>query len=241
MAARSPAATRGRARADPPDDGLPSAERTYRRLREMILSGELAPGARLVESSLAELCGVSRTPVREALKRLQDANLVVADPMRGLVVRTADPDEVEDVYLVREVLDGLAARLAAERVTKDDLARLRYVVDSMAEAIRDQRVDVIVSTNIAFHDLLYRFAGNRTLGRIGTDLTDYVRRFSRDAFVHTDRVHLVLAEHRRILEQLENGDPDAAESASRQHLKKARENVSMLYVRGILGAEAAGS
>ncbi|HEY3218197.1 MAG TPA: GntR family transcriptional regulator [Candidatus Limnocylindria bacterium] len=216
-------------------DGLPSSERTYQRLRNMILSGELPPGTRLVEATLAATCGVSRTPVREALKRLTDGNLVATDPLRGLVVRKPEPAEVEDVYLVREVLDGLAARLSAQRVTPDDLVRLRFVVESMDEAIREGRLDVIVSTNIAFHDLLYSIAANRTLRRIGTDLSDYVRRFSAEAFVSTGRVHGVLAEHRRILEQLERGDPDAAERASREHLQNARKNVSLQHVRVIVG------
>ena len=207
----------------------------------MILSGDLPPGARLVESSLATECGVSRTPVREALKRLLDGNLVIADPLRGLIVRTPEPAEVEDVYVVREVLDGLAAHLAAQRVTSADLAQFRFLGQSMSDGVRDGRVDIVVGANIAFHDLLYKVAGNRTLARIGKDLSDYVRRFSAEAFTSGGRVEVVLVEHQRILDQLECGDADGAERAARDHLRQARENLALATVRAAVDAVAAGT
>lgn len=225
----------GTARPRTNSDGLPSSERVYRKLKDMIIDGHIAPGTRLVELSLATQFGVSRTPVREALKRLVDGNLVLADPIRGLVVRTAEAAEVEEVYLVREVLDGLAARLAAQRVTRDDLARLRIILESMREGIRDGRTDVIVNANIAFHDVIYRAAGNQTLSRLGTELSNYVRRFSTEAFASPARVDAVLREHERVLEAMERGDPEAAERAASEHLRTAREYVAHLHLRQAVG------
>ena len=138
----------------------------------------------------------------------------------------------------RHFLDDVHA-IALDRVTPDDLSRFRFVVRSMAEAIRDGRTDVVVSTNIAFHDLLYSVAANRTLSHIGKDLSDYVRRFSAEAFTSAGRVEQVLAEHERILEELERGDPDEAERTSREHLRKARENVALLHARVIVGGDSA--
>src|SRR5690242_16601242 len=97
-----------------------SSERVYRGLREQILTGNLAPAVRLVELQLAQHFAVSRTPVREALKRLIAEGLVVADANRGMIVRDVDPAEVEDIYVVRESLDGLAARLAATHCSAED-------------------------------------------------------------------------------------------------------------------------
>jgi DNA-binding GntR family transcriptional regulator len=221
-------------RSDVGSDGLSVSERTYRQIREKILSGELARGTRLVEATLAAQCGVSRTPVSQALKRLLEVNLVEADPLRGLVVRAPEPAEVEDAYVVREVLDGLAARLAAKRLTTDDERRLRFVQQSMSDGIDSGRVEVIVGTNIAFHDLLYGIAGNQTLRQLGTNLREYVRRVSSEAFTDMQRARGVLAEHEAILEALVQGDPDKAERVSREHLHNARMNLSLRHVQAIV-------
>lgn len=218
-------------------DGLPSSEHVYRGLKDLIIGGELPPGSRLVELDLAARFGVSRTPVREALKRIAAEHLVEADAMRGLVVRTPEAAEVEEVYLVREVLDGLAVRLATERVTSDELARLRLINETMREGIRAGHTDVIVNANIAFHDAIYRIAGNQTLARHGRELRNFVRRFSSEAFVSPTRVDAVLRDHQRVLEAMERRDPVAAERAASEHLRTARAYVAQLHLRKAVGAE----
>jgi len=152
-------------------DGLPSSERVYRQLRQMILSGELPPQTRLVEIHLGEQFGVSRTPVREALKRLTAEKLVLGDPVRGLIVHAPEPHEVSEVYLVRESLESLASRLAAQRISADELRQLRVILESMRDAVKNDRTDLVVSANIAFHDVIYRAAGNETLFRLAKDLS----------------------------------------------------------------------
>jgi DNA-binding GntR family transcriptional regulator len=214
---------RGAARADGQNDGLPSSELVYRRLKERIIEGTLAPDTRLIELSIAAEFGVSRTPVREALKRLAAENLVLSDRVRGMVVHAPDADEIEDVFVMREALDGLAARLAAHRVTPSELARLRLIVDSMRDAIANDRREQIVVANQRFHDVIYGAAGNRMLTRVASDLRDYVRRFSTLPFASPDRVGHVLSEHEAILAALESHDPEAARQASDTHLGNARE------------------
>jgi DNA-binding GntR family transcriptional regulator len=217
-------------------DGIPSSERVYQKLREMILSGELPPQTRLVEIHLAEQFGVSRTPVREALKRLAAEQLVLADPVRGLIVHAPEPHEIEDVYRVRDALDALAVRLAAVRITPDEVTHLKLVLESMREAIAKQRTDLIVNANIAFHDVIYRSAGSATLSRLAKELSDFVRRFSSGAFSSPERSSAVLREHEAILEALARHDEDAAAAASSEHLRTASSYLVELHLRQAVSA-----
>lgn len=212
-------------------DGLQSSEFVYRSLKERIISGALAPDSRLIELTIAAEFGVSRTPVREALKRLAVENLVHADPVRGIIVHAPDARRIEDVFIVREALDGLASRLAAHRITPSELARLNVVVESMEEAIKAGRREYVVVANTHFHDVIYAAAGNEVLERLGRDLREFVRRFTTLPFASPDRVDQVLAEHRAIVDALERHDPDAAEAASNAHLAAARENVVRMQLK----------
>jgi DNA-binding GntR family transcriptional regulator len=212
-------------------DGLQSSEFVYRSLKERIISGSLAPDSRLIELTIAAEFGVSRTPVREALKRLAVENLVHADPARGIIVHAPDARRIEDVFVVREALDGLASRLAAHRITPSELARLQVVVESMEEAIKAGRREHVVVANTHFHDVIYAAAGNEVLERLGRDLREFVRRFTTLPFASPDRVDQVLNEHRAIFDALERHDPDAAEAASNAHLAAARENVVRMQLK----------
>jgi DNA-binding GntR family transcriptional regulator len=212
-------------------DGLPSSELVYRQLKDQIITGDLAPGSRLIELSIAADFGVSRTPVREALKRLAAENLVLADPARGMIVHAPDAGEIEDVFVVREALDGLAARLAAHRITPSELSRLRLIVDTMRQAIQSDRREQIVIANQRFHDVIYAAAGNAMLARVASDLRDFVRRFSTLPFASPDRVVHVLAEHEAILAALEAHSPEEAQSASNGHLEAAREYLVRLDLK----------
>ena len=213
------------------NDGLPSSELVYRRLKEQIISGDMAPGSRLIELNIAADFGVSRTPVREALKRLAAENLVLADPARGMIVHAPDTGEIEDVFTVREALDGLAARLAAHRITPSELARLRLIVDTMREAIKADRREQILISNQRFHDVIYSAAGNPMLARVASDLRDFVRRFTTLPFASPDRVEDVLSEHEQILAALVAHDPEAAQRASNGHLDAAREYLVRLDLK----------
>jgi DNA-binding GntR family transcriptional regulator len=212
-------------------DGLPSSEYVYRSLKEQIISGAVAPNTRLVELGIADEFGVSRTPVREALKRLAAENLVLSDPARGMVVHAPDAAEIEDVFVVREVLDGLATRLAAHRITPTELSRLQVILESMKEAIETDRREQVVIANVRFHDVIYGVAGNDMLERIARDLREFVRRFTTLPFASPERVDDVLREHMAIFEALRNHDPEAAERASHAHLGAAREYLVRLQLR----------
>lgn len=212
-------------------DGLQSSEYVYRSLKEQIVSGSLAPDTRLIELAIAAEFGVSRTPVREALKRLAAENLVLADPTRGMVVHAPDAREIEDVFVVREALDALAARLAAHRITPSELGRLKVIVDSMAEAIQGGKREQVIVANMRFHDVIYAAAGNGMLERLARELREFVRRFTTLPFASPMRVNHVLHEHQAIVDALEAHDPEAAERASRAHLSAAREYIVRMQLQ----------
>jgi DNA-binding GntR family transcriptional regulator len=212
-------------------DSLPSSERVYSQLREMILSGELPPQTRLVELHIADQFGVSRTPVREALKRLTAEKLVLADSVRGLVVRAPEPQEIEDVYLVREALEALSAKLAAQRITPEEVRRLRTIHESLRAAVASGRREAIANANAAFHDVVHRAGGSATVSRIVKELSDFVRRF---VFSGTDRLDVTVREHEAILEALERHDSEAAGAAAAAHIATARAHILSMHLKQVI-------
>lgn len=202
------------------------SEAAYQRLREDIVSGRLAPGTRLVEAQLAKELRVSRTPVREALRRLIAEHLVSRDDSGGLSVHRPTQREIEDIYLIREVLDGLAARLASQRLSDSELAGISQTIERIGSASADGELGEALGANIAFHDILYEATGNERLIRMGRELRDFVRLLSREPFADLRRADEIVAEHRAILGALLERDADRAEEAARRHVRLAREHLT---------------
>ena len=220
--------------------GVSSSERVYRELRERIASGTLAPGTRLVEMQVASDLGVSRTPVREALKRLLAEGFVSRAEFGGLIAYTPAPGEVDEAYPLREVLDGLAARLAAYRLSPEEQIKLEVIHKAFAEAVRKKRMDDAMTANIAFHDAIYEASRNRRLIGMAQELSEFVRRFSTAAYASSaERAREIVHEHAAILEALENQDPDAAEAAARLHMRQSHVYAMSLRARGDLMARQA--
>ena len=201
---------------------LQTSERAYMQIKDAIVDGTLPSGSRLVELTLASELGVSRTPIREALKRLTVEGLVTIDATRGTIVRPISPQDVSDFYAIREVLDGLAASLAAERISSDQLLRLRALLDVIEDAVAMADEPRMVLANLRFHEAVFDAASNERLETMGRSMADFVRRLSFSAFVDTERDETVLEEHRAILTALQARDPRAAEQAARRHMVQAR-------------------
>jgi DNA-binding GntR family transcriptional regulator len=210
--------------------GLPSSEYVYRSLREQIISGEKPPETRLVELTIASQFGVSRTPVREALKRLAAEGLVLVDPSRGMIVHAPDAAEIQDVFVIREALDGLAARLAAHRITPSELERLRLILESMAAAIAEDRREGVIVANERFHDVIYAAAGNARLERVSRELRELVHRYTTLPFASPERVEHLVEEHMAILKALQAHDPKRAEEAAASHLAAAGAYVEQIQL-----------
>jgi len=194
-----------------------SAEVVYRTLRERIIEGLLPPGSWLVEAELATQFEVSRTPVREALRRLIAERLAAHDAFRGTIVRLVDPREATEISEMREVHEGLAARLAASRATEEQLNELDYAQEQLVLVLRKDRFADAARHNARFHELMYAAAGNQRLAEVARGLQDFVRRYTVEAISDRNRAASIVAEHGRILKALRARNPTAAEAAARAH------------------------
>lgn len=207
------------------------AEEIAFRLRAEILDGKLPPGARLQHEELATRFGVSRTPIREALRQLQALNLVVVSPNRGATVRVPSRTELAEVYELRADLEGFACELACARASDADLAELDQAQARLAEAIGsaeqlgDAALDAAVSGwNTAFHACIHRGAGNQRLTRAIGELQDFFPRDSVWRAIANDEAALVamnVTEHEAIAAALHARSAAAARTAMRQHVSSA--------------------
>jgi DNA-binding GntR family transcriptional regulator len=195
----------------------------YAELRQAILRGALRAGERLREEDLAERMRVSRTPVREAIGRLEAEGLAVALPRRGLAVAEVSPEHVMEIYLVREVLEGAASRLAARHVTRLEATHLEELLEGMGEAVARDDTAAMESLNRRFHSLIYAAAKNRLIQQILDDLWDDLGRFGVTTFAYPGRKKEALAEHRAIADAIVGGREAEAERLARAHLAAGRE------------------
>lgn len=204
------------------DDGSTTAEAVYRALRHGIVHGDLVPGARLRSDALATEMAVSRTPVREALRKLEAEGLVAHAGSR-LVVRTLSEQDLTELFYVREALEGMAARLAAENATPSEIDGIRELVEDMEAACR--RGDVGGFRRLAgeFHQLVYRASHNNRLLLASQSLLDHVRQIQSSTLDAKGRPAQALDEHRRLLEAIAARDADRAEALARAHRRKTLE------------------
>ncbi len=196
------------------------AEIAYRRLKAAIESREFRPGERMREAELAAWLGISRTPVRDALKQLESEGLLVAAPRRGLAVAELDQQQVSEIYALREILEGLAARLAARHASSAEVATLSGLVERQAAA-SDADPELQAQLNRHFHQLVYRAARNRYLLGVLESLESSLALLPGTTYSAPGRGGDALAEHRAILEAVEQHEADRAESAARNHIQAA--------------------
>jgi len=198
---------------------LPLRDQVLVALRQGIVNGDYPPGERLTEDRLAEDFGVSRNPVREALRVVEAEGFVIMVPRRGAFVASPDATTIADMFAVRARLETLAARLAAERATATDVAGLRALLDD-ARAATD-RVDFgkVAELNSELHLRVIEISGNRWLASIASALYLYVRWIFRIGAAH--RAPHSWIEHIRLVDAIEAGDPDAAEAAAMAHVDAA--------------------
>ncbi|MGH3356734.1 MAG: GntR family transcriptional regulator [Nocardioidaceae bacterium] len=192
-------------------------------LREAILDGVLAPAAWLREDEIAGTFEVSRTPVREALRRLADEGLAVKTAHHGTVVAPLSLEDVLALYVVREDLEGLAARLAATRCPPGLVGRLDGVGERMRRAAEAGDVPEMARLNLEWHRALREGSANSYLDRFLGQVEHAVRRLPVSTFAHHGRAAEVLAEHDAVVRAIERRDGPAAEAAAKAHMHKARE------------------
>jgi DNA-binding GntR family transcriptional regulator len=193
----------------------------YERIKQAIADGDLAPGAALVETVLAQWCQVSRTPIREALTRLEQDGLVTRSD-RGLIVRTRSQEEILDIYETRIVLEGTVARTAAARRSVIDLIQLRRAMDAMDKVEPGDEAAMAVS-NQEFHRALWTASHNDSLTDLLTRLEFHIARYPRTTLSQPGRWEAAKQEHRDIVAAVEAHDMAKAEELARSHFAAARD------------------
>jgi DNA-binding GntR family transcriptional regulator len=200
------------------------------RLRALILTGEYGPDERLIEEQLAERLGVSRTPVRQALTMLEAEGLVEITPNRGATVCSFSIEDVWDIYDLRAVLEGHAARRAAGRIERRELERMRELAREM-EGLpgqfddHEEEIRALVALNQEFHGTIVEASRNRRLERLINRTVEIPLMFKAFYWYTLHERTISNHYHRQILEALENGDADRAETIMRKHVYEGRDFV----------------
>ena len=200
-------------------DSLPRSEQAYAHLRDLIHGSQLRPGARLREVELAATLGLSRTPVRAALARLEAEGLVVNDPIKGMVVTELDHAMVNELYAMRDVLEGTAARLAARHAADVEIAVLREIAER--DALLQGDGEALAANNRRFHTHLYRCAHNRYLLKTVSAMQEALVLLGRTTLSVHNRAQVARGEHLAIVAALEARDEVGAEQLTRQHIQAA--------------------
>lgn len=183
-----------------------------------LLNGRYRPGDRLVESELSEMLGISRSPIREALVELQKAGLITKQPGRRAVIRSWSTQDLEELFAVRALLEGYAARLVASRNGELELDRLRETVVEMQQAADNDDFTSLVRLDLAFHEELWRMSGNTLLQTVLDGLKQQFRLFLTMNWKFHGGANRVHANHQAVIDALESGNPDTAEEVMKKHV-----------------------
>ncbi|MBU3561430.1 GntR family transcriptional regulator [Polynucleobacter hallstattensis] len=201
----------------------PLYEDVAERLREQIFSHELAPGSWLDEQSLAAAFGISRTPMREAIKVLAVEGLVTSKMNKGSYVTEVDRRDLEQIFTVLSLLEGQAAKETAINATEAQLTQLDDLHHRLEKAAADRDIGQFFEFNVKFHELIQEIAGNKWMNGVIDDLRKVLKLQRRDSLSRGDRLLSSLLEHREILQAILKRDPIAAELAMRNHLARGLE------------------
>jgi DNA-binding GntR family transcriptional regulator len=196
------------------------SEFVFARLRDAIWEGRFTSGERIPEEEIAHLLGVSRTPVREALRRLQERGLITVGAGRSLVVAELSQSQVLELYAMREILEGSAARFAARHANDAEIDLLNRVLDELEKHGEDARA--LISLNRRFHRTICEAAHNRYLIQTLDGMHDALALLHSNTFRVPNRRSLSDTEHRRIVQAIARRDADEAEQAARDHVRQAQ-------------------
>ena len=201
------------------DAFLPLRDVVFNTLREAILKGELKPGERLMELQLAAQLGVSRTPIREAIRMLEQEGLAVTVPRKGAEVAKMTLKGMEDVLEIREALDILACQLACERITEEQLVTLAENKKVFEESLKTANVKAIAAADVAFHDVIYDATNNPKLVNMLNNLREQIYRYRVEYLKKEENYPVLIKEHNAIYEALVKHHQEDATSSIREHVK----------------------
>jgi len=206
-------------------NGISAREKTYEYLKSNILSGHFVPGERLAEEHLATELGVSRTPVREALHKLEQEGLIEPLESRGFRVPQDSPEEIEDLFDIRTVLEGYALKIICERITDEQMAMLEEIIEKADDALRRKRIDEVFQWNTQFHDTLHSLvADKRRFHSLIVNMRKYVLRYRKDTLRNLGAAKRAGDGHRQILLALKLKEPELCERVMRTHIRQSKED-----------------
>ena len=204
---------------------LPLRDVVFNTLRHAILKGELEPGERLMEIALAQKLGVSRTPIREAIRKLELEGLVVMVPRKGAEVADISEKDLRDVLEVRKALEELSIELAMKNMNDDDYKQLREANELFAKDSEGDDLIKIAEADVAFHEIIYMATGNKRLIQMINNLREQMYRY-RLEYIKDKSTHARLVEeHNKIIDAMKKNDVTAAKAAIKLHVENQEENI----------------
>lgn len=207
------------------DEFLPLRDVVFNTLRKAILTGQLKPGERLMEVHLANRLGVSRTPIREAIRKLELEGLVIMIPRRGAEVAQITEKSLNDVLEVRRALDVLSVELACERITEEEMAALKKACDDFERATKGKDASVIARADVALHDIIVQATGNQRLQQLVNNLSEQMYRY-RFVYIKDESQHeKLVTEHKEIYESILNRDKERASRAAKLHIDNQEKSI----------------
>lgn len=207
------------------DEFLPLRDVVFNTLRKAILTGELKPGERLMEIHLANRLGVSRTPIREAIRKLELEGLVTMIPRRGAEVARITEKSMKDVLEVRRALDALCAELACLRITGEEKIQLKEACLAFEQAVKTKDTTVIAKADVALHDIIVAATGNQRLVQLVNNLAEQMYRYRFEYIKDESQHERLIEEHRIIYDSIMRMDCAAAAEAAKVHIDNQEKSV----------------
>ena len=204
---------------------LPLRDVVFNTLRQAILTGELKPGERLMEIHLANKLGVSRTPIREAIRKLELEGLVTMIPRRGAEVAQITEKSMNDVLEVRRAMDALCAELACERITDEETQQLRQACVTFEAAVKTRDVKKIAQADVELHDIIVQATGNQRLVQLINNLSEQMYRYRFEYIKDASQHQRLIEEHRVIYESILKKDKETASQAARVHIDNQKKAI----------------
>lgn len=200
------------------DAFLPLRDVVFNTLRQAILTGELKPGERLMEIHLANKLGVSRTPIREAIRKLELEGLVTMIPRRGAEVAQITEKSMNDVLEIRRAMDALCVELACDRISEEELEKLKNACDYFEKAVRSKDAKKIAQADVELHDIIVQATGNQRLIQLVNNLSEQMYRYRYEYIKDASQHERLIEEHRIIYESIVKKDKETASQAARMHI-----------------------
>lgn len=214
-----------------PNDYLPLRDVVYQTLRNAILKGELKPGERLMEMKLASKLGVSRTPIREAIRMLEQEGLAITIPRRGAQVAQMTQKDMDDVYDIRRSLEKLALTYISGKLEPGQVASMRYAQRVFEEAVADGDHAEIEQKDWEFHSTIFEATGNYRLLSIMNTLQEQLSRYRWAYLQHNNQLQKLIEEHRKIVDALEKGVMEECVEATMAHLDSQEEIIKNVITK----------